>query len=70
MPFDQCDPSFSAMDLDLSSGRISSLTLGLYDIVVISAGNTSGNLFGGQSVSGFGFGLGGAVTIGVWKYAF
>jgi hypothetical protein len=38
--------------------------------VLISAGNTSGSLFGGQSVSGLGLGLGGAVTVGLWKYAF
>jgi hypothetical protein len=65
-----CDQPFSAMDLSGSSGRITSLTLGVYDIVLISAGNTSGSLFGGQSVSGFGIGLGGAVTLGAWIYAF
>jgi hypothetical protein len=65
-----CDQPFSAMDLSGSSGRITSLTLGIVDIVLISAGNTSGSLFGGQSVSGIGFGLGGAVTVGAWIYAF
>jgi hypothetical protein len=66
----KCDQPFSAMDLDGSSGRVTSLTLAVYDIVLISAGNTDGSLFGGQSVSGFGIGLGGAVTIGIWNYAF
>jgi hypothetical protein len=58
------------MDLDGSSGRITNLTLGVVDIVLISAGNMSGSLFGGQSVSGLGIGLGGAVTVGGWVYAF
>ena len=64
------DRPFSAIDLDGSSGRITALTLGVVDIVLISAGNMSGSLFGGQSVSGLGLGLGGAVTLGGWKYAF
>jgi hypothetical protein len=63
----ECDKPFSAIDLDGSSGRITNLTLGIIDIVLISAGNTSGSLFGGQSVSGLGIGLGGAVTVGIWK---
>jgi hypothetical protein len=65
-----CDQGFSAMDLDGSSGRITNLTLGVVDIVLISAGNMSGSLFGGQSVTGIGIGLGGAVTVGAWVYAF
>jgi hypothetical protein len=66
----KCDRPFSAMDLDGSSGRITNLTLAVVDIVLISAGNTKGSLFGGQSVTGIGIGLGGAVTVGAWVYAF
>jgi hypothetical protein len=65
-----CDRPFSAMDLSGSSGRITSLTVAVIDIVLISAGNTSGSLFGSQSVTGFGLGFGGAVTVGAWIYAF
>jgi len=65
-----CDQPFSAMDLNGSSGRITNLTVAVIDIVLISAGNTSGSLFGGQSVTGLGLGLGGAVTVGAWIYAF
>jgi hypothetical protein len=65
-----CDQPFSAMDLDGSSGRITNLTVAVIDIVLISAGNTSGSLFGGQSVTGLGLGLGGAVAVGAWIYAF
>lgn len=55
-----CDRPFSAMDLSGSSGRITSLTVTVIDIVLISAGDTSGSLFGGQSVTGLGLGFGGA----------
>ena len=66
----KCDRAFSATDLSGSSGRMTSFTLGVYEIVLISAGNLSGSMFGGQSVSGFGLGLGGAVLVGAWAYAF
>ena len=66
----KCDQPFSAMDLTGSSGRITSFTFGVYEVVLISAGNTSGSLFGGQSVSGLALGLGGAVIFGIWQYAF
>jgi hypothetical protein len=66
----KCDQAFSAIDLSGSSGRITSLTVAIIDFVLISAGNMSGSLFGGQSVSGIGFGIGGAVTVGAWVYAF
>jgi hypothetical protein len=66
----ECDQAFSASDLSGSSGRISSLMLVVHEVVLIAAGNMSGSLFGGQSVSGLGLGAGGAVTRGFWKYVF
>jgi hypothetical protein len=66
----ECDQAFSASDLSGSSGRISSLMLVVYEVVLISAGNLSGSLFGGQSVSGLGLGAGGAITLGFWQYVF
>ena len=65
----KADRPFSAADLSGSSGRITNLMVAVYEVVYISAGAVD-RLFHSQSISGFSFGLGGAVLEGVWKYVF
>ncbi|HLJ46227.1 MAG TPA: hypothetical protein VKU01_09485 [Bryobacteraceae bacterium] len=63
---------FSAVDLHESEGGMLSLTAGPAELTFISAGNPFNPLFEHQSISGFQFGWGyqGALTRGVWLYAF